>query len=185
MKRKGLLALTGVNETTFDLWNKRGLLPFSPGAGRWTDYTLDDALALRLMAKLGKMTDLRTASEIAAAAIDLRPHPFGWTADQDMFLCAAVLEYDGDSGPVRELSIWGGRAFEAVNGPAFLATGYRLNGWIVVNASQAAKEVWNEARELGIAGVADLPRPLPETLIGYPEWFKEAVAKRGFDEGGE
>lgn len=176
MKRKGLVTLAGINDNTFDLWQKRGLLPFASEGGRWTDYTLTNALQVRLMADLAKVTDLRTASEIASAAGDLRPHPF-WATGDDVYLCGTVYEYPGEDGTIRETAAWGGRDGDGITGGRIVLPDYRAVAHLAVNASAAAREILTAALELGIPHDDGIP-PIPEDLTRFPAWFRDYEMQR-------
>lgn len=179
MRRKALLLVTDCTQKTFETFSARGFLPFPSGKGGWGEYTLVDALTLRLLTELSKITtDLRTASDIAGAAPDMKPNPF-WHSDHiNIYLVAALFEYQDNDMLRQEVWTWTAREDHLREGyPAYKAPGYREVGILAVNATAAAKKVMQAARDLGLPEAKSIPE-IPEDLTGYPEWFRTVEMAR-------
>lgn len=183
MKRQALLAITGCTAKAFEIWSARDLLPFAIPSGRWSDYTLDDALALALMLQAAKMTDLAAASRLAAGALPaLHPlDPFAFCGSQELF--AALIRYDWPDKPKG----WDARTVVAGRWQdieplareriADIAPDVRLVGILAVPVKRVAERLLSAAQELGLP--EGEVRAVPEDLTGYPAWFvAEETARR-------
>jgi hypothetical protein len=183
MKRQALLAITGCTAKAFEIWSSRDLLPFGIPSGRWSDYSMGDALALALMLEAAEMTDLDTASKLAAGALPaLHPlDPFAFCGSQELF--AALIRYDWPDKP----KVWDARTVVAGRWQdieplareriADIAPDVRLVGMLTVPVKRIAERLFSAAQELGLP--EGEVRAVPEDLTGYPDWFvQEEKARR-------
>lgn len=177
MKRKALLAITGCTPKTFETYSARDKLPFMIPSERWSEYSIEDAFALKLLMKAAELTDLDTASKLASAALcQLRPlDPFAFCGDQELFV--ALIRYDWPDKP----DDWDARTVVAgrwqdIEGKvrdriADIAPSVHLIGMLTLPIKRIADELLVEAEELGL--LEGEMHSVPEDLTDYPDWFKE------------
>lgn len=165
MKRKGLLALTGCDMKRFEVLQAREQLPLLQ-SGRWSDYSLSDAVALRLTLDL--IGDQANGEEEkpgvppsyahkviynAMSYARIRYRTIGNLLVADALIGGVIFESREPAeqglrfscwfaGPVSELGTW------------IAETGAKVNGvpvrFLLVNAARAANAVCMAAREIGI-----------------------------------
>ncbi|RMF33644.1 MAG: hypothetical protein D6754_16555 [Alphaproteobacteria bacterium] len=163
MKRKGLLALTGCDPKRFEVLQARDQLPIV-NLGRWTDYTLRDALAVRLTLDLiggegdepDKLGGVPPAYAHKVVSNGLRYardfETLGGLISGRVLLGGAIFQSHTEdlrfsrwfAGPVESLGPWLAEIGREEN-----AAPVRI---MLVNAGRAANEICLAAAELGIAG---------------------------------
>jgi hypothetical protein len=185
MKRKPLLAITGCTAKAFETYSSRNFLPIAIGDARWSDYTLEDAFALKVLVHAAKATDLASASVLASGAWNALKYlnPFAFTNAEEIWL--GLVRYDWPDAPQGWIKkgVVAGRwcdiqpkADEYVNSQS--GTAKRIDIY-AVSASDIAKHVYEEAKAFGLTE-AVVPA-IPEDLTGYPDWLKTAeLARRDF-----
>ncbi len=170
MRRKGLLALTGCDPKRFELLQARDQLPIL-NRGRWAEYDLTDALALRLTLdliggegdgqdQLGGVPPSYAHKVIFNALGHARLHyeTLGDLAVHRVFLGGVIFQcrHEGDeglrfsrwfAGPAEEIGNW-----IAETGREEDAAPVRM---LLVDAGRAALQVIEAARELGISDSAE------------------------------
>lgn len=161
MRRKGLLAVTGCNDSRFNSLSAREELPFV-SAGTWREYSLENAFELRLMLNLvdGAGASLDMARYIVGNSVrDLQlrdfPHPLNFPQSSgDLWVGAAIVSSnDSIEGGVRFHRIhFGGLLPDAIPTAesAKLWDGETIVGVVMANASEAAREVRKIALEIGL-----------------------------------
>ncbi len=163
MKRKGLLALAGCDAVRFEVLQARGQLPIQ-NCGRWSDYTLSDAFALRLTLDLigdqapgeehlGGVPPSYAHKVIANAIATARARyrTLGDLMAGRALIGGVIFETSGEdpfrfsawfAGPPEELPPW------------TIATGAKEGAepvrFLLVNAARAARQIEMAAKELGI-----------------------------------
>ncbi|WP_406736444.1 hypothetical protein [Thioclava sp. GXIMD4215] len=184
MKRKALLMCASCTVKTLESYTARGISPIHIEDRNWNDYTLEQALQLRLMVQAAKSMDNDSAGLLARRAVDmLYPFtPFTYTG-QDMFV--ALVRYDWPSAPegwdCRQVVAgrWEDLHTKAQEFVTSLDDGATLRSIEAYCVTDLAKEVWEEAHELGLPEGEAWPAAVSEDLTGYPEWFKEhEIARR-------
>lgn len=182
MKRKALLAITGCTPKSFETYSQRGRLPFAIPSDRWSEYTMTDALELKILMRAAELTDLDNASKLARSALDkISPlNPFSYCGDEELF--AALVRYDWPEKPEdwEERTVVGGRWQDIEAETRQFITeflpGARLTGTLIVPVKQIADELLIEAHEFGLPEAA--VQPVPEDLTGFPDWFVEKEQAR-------
>jgi hypothetical protein len=189
MKRKPLLAITGCTAKAFETYSSRNFLPIAIGDARWSDYTLKDAFALKVLVHAAKATDLASASVLASGAWNALKYlnPFAFTDAEEIWL--GLVRYDWPDAPQGWIKkgVVAGRwcdiqpkADEYVND---LDKTAKITSILLVSASKIADGVFEEARQFA----PDEAHPdaaiikMPEDLTGYPDWLKTAeLGRRDF-----
>ncbi|WP_457646430.1 hypothetical protein [Profundibacter sp.] len=168
MKRKGLLALTGCDAKRFETLQRREQLPIVSG-GRWTEYHLRDAFAVRLTLDLiGGESDLLcgvppscAGKYVSNALCEARGKGYDTLGDlvvNRIFLGTVIFqsrhEADGGlrftrwfAGPAERLGAW-----IAETGNEENAVPVRV---LLADAGRVALHVIEQARELGICENAE------------------------------
>lgn len=156
MKRKALLAITGCRPERFDTYLHRDNLPFAVSSGAWTDYTLENALELKLLMTAAQLTDVDSASKLARAAFhQLYPlDPFAFCGDQELFV--ALIRYDWPDKP----DDWDGRtvvagrwqdvdvkARDRIDG---IAPNVCITGILALPVKRIAADLQKEASDFGL-----------------------------------
>ena len=183
MKRKALLNIADFSPRKFEVYSSRGLLPVDLEDNRWTDYTLDDAFKMRLLAEVSELTSLENGAFLARRALDaLYPlNPMGWTGDEELWV--ALVAYAWPDAP----ELWdcrqvvGGR-WQDLQGQIAdkitdRAPGATITGILTVSATRIGRHVWAEAHQLGLPE-GQMPPAIPFDLTGFPEWFATAERNR-------
>lgn len=183
MKRKAMLAITDFPARQYEVYSSRGLIPVQVDEGRWTEYTLDDALMLRLMLNASTSISLENASFLARKALHaLYPvNPFGFTNAEELW--AALVVYDWPDAPeewdCREVVAgrWQDIPGEIEKRVTHRMPGARVQIILTLSVSKAAQDVFTAAKDLGLPE-ADFAAPMPEDMTHYPEWLQKAEADR-------
>jgi hypothetical protein len=169
VKRKGLLLVTGCAEKRFDTLNNREQLPFSTGAGRWADYSLDDAFRLRVMLTAVDQAGLNLENGLYLAVSGvgkLSMHPLNYPESYGAMWVAVCTVTEPD--PEVKETHWRFAVAGRQEDLAGLAAahidrnhlGSKLVAMVAVNASEAALHVRDAARDIG----------LPESDDYSPVW---------------
>lgn len=182
MKRKALLAVTGCTVKAFETYAYRDFLPFAIADARWSDYTLENAFALKVLMEAAAVTDVASASIFAGGVLDaLRPlDPFSYMGDEEIWL--ALIRYDWRDAPEdwTNTEVVAGRWRDIDDKCRALIAdtvpGAKVTSIIALSATKIADSILREARDLGLPEAE--VRPVPEDLTGYPEWFKESEGER-------
>jgi hypothetical protein len=194
MKRRALLEITGCTIKAFETYSSRGFLPFSIRDSRWSDYSIEDAFALKVLTDAAAVTDLATASTFARGALKaLHPlNPFAYMGDDEVWI--ALINYEdpegteGGTGSVVVAGRWRDIDAQARARLECVGPTAKLTSVLALSATRTARDVLQEARDFDLPE-AEVP-PIPEDVSGYPEWFVEnELARRAVlferDEGGD
>jgi hypothetical protein len=182
MKRKALLAITGCTPKAFETYSARDQLPFSISQGNWSDYTIEDAFALKLFMRASECTSLDNAARLARGALaKLHPvNPFSFHGSEELWVVLAT--YDWPSAPpdwacsLLVAGRWSDIVTHAKGALCGIAPDVSLLGLLAFSITDVAREVLQEARDFGLP--EGKVQPVPEDLTGYPEWFKTEEADR-------
>jgi hypothetical protein len=182
MKRKALLAITGCTPKAFETYSARDQLPFSISRSNWSDYTIEDAFALKLFMQAAECTSLDNAARLARGALArLHPiNPFSFYGSERLWVALATYAWP-ESPPDWECSLlvagrWSDIVTQTEDALDRIATGVSLLGLLTFPASNVADEVLQEARDFGLP--EGEVQPVPEDLTGFPDWFKTEETKR-------
>lgn len=184
MKRKALLLTSGFTVKQFEGCAARDDLPFSIGRDRWSDYSIEQAVQLRIMKLAADGMDNTNAALLARGAFDkLWPlSPFAYTDGEDLWV--GLVRYEWSNAPegwdCRAVIAgrWSDLSVEAAQYLSGFEGGAELVSITAISASKAARDVWTEARELGLPEGDQWPKCVSENLDGYPEWFQEIERAR-------
>jgi len=185
MKRKALLLATTCTAKAFETYSARDFLPFVIEDARWSEYTLQNAIELKILMVAAACMDQNSAAFLARQAFDkLHPiHPLFHTNGQEMWV--ALVRYDWAEAP----EDWNARTVVAgrwqdlsAQAQAFVQ-GFDGKCQVVsiqaISASKIAVEVWEDLREIGLPEGEELPG-VPQDLTGFPEWFIETETARRY-----
>lgn len=183
MKRKALLLSTNCTAKAFETYSARDFLPFVIEDARWSEYSLQDAIELKILMDAAAFMDQKSAAYLARQAFDkLHPiHPLFPTDGHELWV--ALVRYDWAEAP----EDWEGRTVIAGRWQDIYADAQTFvqgfNGKCkilsiqAISASKIAVEVWQEVREIGLPEGDEIPG-VPEDLTGFPEWFIEVENAR-------
>lgn len=184
MKRKALLMIADSTAKFFETCSARGFLPFTIEERQWSDYTIENAVQLRLLEHAFKGTDLDSAAMIARSALGaLYPlTPFSYTGGEGSWV--ALVRYEWPDAPegwdcrhviAGRMQDLQAKADEFVSD---LDVSAKLVSIYAIPLDPIARHVWEEARELGLPEGENWPATTPEDLTGFPDWFKEIERAR-------
>ncbi len=168
MKRKGLLALVGCDENRFKALQRHEQLPI-PYAGHYTDYTVRDALAVRLTLDLiGGESDLLcgvppscAGKYVSNALCEARSNGYETLGDlvaNRIHVGTVIFQtrHEGDDG--QRYTRWFAGPIEKL-GPWIVETGSEESAVpvrvLLADAGRAALHVIEAARELGVSDRAE------------------------------
>lgn len=182
MKRKALLTITGCTSKAFETYSFRGFLPFGIEDQNWSDYSIENAFSLKVLLDAAETTNLASASVLARAALDaMAPvDPFAFAGDEELWV--ALISYEWPEAPEGWdcRHVVAGRWCDVEGAARRLVTenapGARVTGILSLSATEIAKSVLKEARDLGLPEGA--VHGVPDDLTGYPDWFKAAELAR-------
>lgn len=183
MKRKALLLATTCTARAFETYSARDFLPFVIEDARWSEYTLQNAIELKILMDAAACMDQNSAAFLARQAFDkLYPiNPLFPTNGNEMWV--ALVRYDWADAPEEwdARTVVAGRWQDIEAEAQSFAQGFDGKCKIVsiqaISASNVAEEVWLEVRDLGLPEGEELPA-VPHDLTGFPEWFIEGESAR-------
>lgn len=184
MKRKALLIVADCSVKAFEGWASRGHLPFAKEGKNWSDYSLDNAIELKLMVDAAKGTDVESAGVLASQALHkLHPiHPLYYTDNQELWV--ALVRYDWPDAPedFDARTVVAGRWEEIEEKAQMFVRDISPDAAVVsiyaVSATRSATKAWEEAHELGLPEGDASYLSIPEDLAHFPEWFRACEMKR-------